>query len=391
MELVLATKNLDKVKEIKDALKKLKLRILTFGDFPNFPDVEEDEDSLYGNALKKARTIAKFSRKLSLADDSGLEVEALGGAPGVFSARFAGEEASYEDNNLKLLSLLEGVPLEKRKATFRCTIAISEGNKQKVVEGVCKGIILTEMIGSNGFGYDSLFKPEGSGRSFAQMSLKEKEKLSHRGRALKKAKEILKDWESRLVLGLTGSIGSGKSTVARMFQELGAEIINADKVGHSLLEKKEVREGIIKNFGTSVLNEKGKIERRKLGSIVFQDKERLRELNSIIHPLMFSEIKRRITFSEARIIIIDAAILLEAGWDSLVDKVIVVNASHQTRRKRIKESSLLGSKEVEGIIKAQFSQDEKIQRADFLIENEEGIEESKRQVERIWGKLVARC
>lgn len=391
MDLVLATRNLDKVKEIKDALKKLKLRIFTFRDFPDFPDVEEDEDSLYGNALKKARTIAKFSRKLSLADDSGLEVGALGGAPGFLSARFAGQEASYEDNNLKLLSLLQGVSLDKRKATFRCTIAISQGNKERVVEGVCKGIILTEMVGSNGFGYDSLFEPEGSGRSFAQMSLKGKEKISHRGRALRKAKEILKDWESRLVIGLTGSIGSGKSTVARMFQELGAEIIDADKVGHSLLEKKEVRESVVKNFGSSVLDKEGKIERRKLGRIVFEDRKRLEELNSIIHPLIFSEIKRKITFSQARIIIVDAAILLETGWDSLMDKVIVVNASHETRRKRIKESSLLSSREVEGIIKAQFSQDEKIQRADFLIENEEGIEESKRQVERIWSKLVARC
>ncbi len=223
------------------------------------------------------------------------------------------------------------------------------------------------------------------------MSLKEKEKLSHRGRALRKAKEILKDWESRLVLGLTGSIGSGKSTVARMFQELGAEIIDADKVGHSLLEKKEVRESIVKNFGSSILDKEGKIERRKLGRIVFQDRKRLEELNSIIHPLISSEIKRRITFSQARIIIIDAAILLETGWDSLVDKVIVVNASYETRRKRIKESSLLDSKEVEGITEAQFSQDEKIRKADFLIENEEGIEESKRQVGRIWSKFVARC
>ncbi|GAI28496.1 unnamed protein product, partial [marine sediment metagenome] len=188
-----------------------------------------------------------------------------------------------------------------------------------------------------------------------------------------------------------GSIGSGKSTVARMFQELGAEIIDADKVRHSLLRKKEARESIVKNFGSSILDKEGKIERRKLGGIVFRDKKRLEELNSIIHPLISSEIKRKITFSEARIIIIDAAILLETGWDSLVDKVIVVNASYESRRKRIKESSLLSSKEVEGIIKAQFSQDEKIQRADFFIENEKGIEESKRQVEQIWSKFVARC
>ncbi len=389
MDLVLATRNLDKIRELKDVLEKLKLRIFTFVDFPNSPCVEEDKDSLYGNALKKARTMAEFSEKLSLADDSGLEVEALGGAPGVFSARFAGREASYEDNNLRLLSLLEGISPGKRKATFRCVIAISQGDKDRVVEGVCEGTILSEMVGSNGFGYDSLFRPEGSSRSFAQMSLEEKGRISHRGKALRKAREILEDWDSRLVIGITGSIGSGKSTVARMFRELGAEIIDADKVGHSLLEKKEVRESIVKNFGSSVLDKKGKIERRKLGRVVFRDKKRLGELNSIIHPPMFSEIKRKITVSEARIIVVDAAILLEAGWDRLVDKVIVVNASRQTRIRRIEESGVLGSKEVEGIIKSQFSQDEKIERADFLVENEEGIERSKRQVERIWNEFGA--
>lgn len=391
MDLVLATRNLDKVREIKDALEKLKLRIFTFMDFPRFPYVEEDEDSLCGNALKKARAAARFSGKLSLADDSGLAVEALGGAPGVFSARFAGEKASYEDNNLKLLSLLKGVSLDKRKATFRCAIAISQGDKERVVEGVCEGTILPEMVGSNGFGYDPLFEPEDSVRSFAQMSLEEKEKISHRGKALRKAEKVLEDWENRLVLGLTGSIGSGKSTVARMFQGLGAQIIDADKVGHSLFEKKEVRESIVRNFGSSVLDREGRIERRKLGRIVFCDKKRLQRLNSILHPLMLGEMKRRITFSEARIIVLDAAVLLEAGWDSLVDKIVVVNASCESRRKRIKESSLLGSREIEGIIEAQFSQDEKIARADFLVENEKGLEETRRQVERILSKLVARC
>lgn len=391
MDLVLATRNSDKVKEIKNALKELKLRIFTFRDFSQFPSVEEDENNLYGNALKKARTIAQFSGKLSLADDSGLEVEALHGAPGVLSHRFAGQEASYEDNNLKLLSLLQGVPLEKRKATFRCAIAISQGNKERVVEGVCQGIILPKRMGSNGFGYDPLFQPDGSSSSFAQMSLEEKEKISHRGKALRKAKQVLQDWKSHLVLGLTGSIGSGKSTVARMFQELGAEIIDADKVGHQLLEKREVKESIVKNFGSSILNKEGRIERRKLGRIVFQDRKRLEELNSIIHPLIFGEIKRKITFSQARIIIVDAAILLEAGWNSLVDRVIVVGASYETGRKRVEENGLLSSKEVEGIIEAQFAQNEKIQKADFLIENEESIQETKRQVERVWRKLVAGC
>jgi dephospho-CoA kinase len=221
--------------------------------------------------------------------------------------------------------------------------------------------------------------------------LKEKEKISHRGKALRKAKQVLEDWKSHLVLGLTGSIGSGKSTVARMFQELGAEIIDADKVGHQLLEKREVKESIVKNFGSFILNKEGRIERRKVGRIVFQDRKRLEELDSIIHPLIFAEIKRKITFSQARIIIVDAAILLEAGWNSLVDRVIVVGASYETGRKRVEENGLLSSKEVEGIIEAQFAQNEKIQKADFLIENEESIQETKRQVERVWRKLVAGC
>jgi len=389
VDLVLATRNLDKIKEIKDALKDLKLKIFTFKDFSGFPFVKEDEDSLYGNALKKARIIAKFTGKTALADDSGLEVEALGGKPGVFSSRFAGKEASYEDNNRKLLSLLRGVPLQARKATFRCVIAISEGNnKERLAEGVCKGRILEEMKGSNGFGYDPLFEPEGSGKTFAQMNLREKDKFSHRGEALRKAKKILENWENSVVVGLTGNIGSGKSTVAGIFAELGAEVIDADKVGHNLLKRKEVKEKIIQRFGSSILNKKGEIERRKLRRIVFQDKKKLEQLNSILHPLISSEIKKKIIFSQARIIMVDAAILLETGWDSLVDKIIVVSASYKTRRKRIEENREFNQEEIEGIIKAQFSQDRKIQRADFLIKNEGSIEETKKQVEQIWKKLT---
>ena len=162
MELVLATQNLDKIKEIKDTFKDLGLKVFTFKDFSHFPSVVEDKETPHDNALKKARTIARFTGKIALADDSGLEVEALGGAPGIFSSRFAGEKASYEDNNRKILSLLEGVPLDERKAAFRCFIAISDGgNKEKVVEGICKGRILQEMRGEKGFGYDPLFQPEG--------------------------------------------------------------------------------------------------------------------------------------------------------------------------------------------------------------------------------------
>jgi len=196
MELVVATRNKDKVREIKELLSDLKVRVLTYEDFPNFPSVVEDGKSLKENALKKARAIAKFTGKLTLADDSGLEVEALGAAPGVFSSRFAGENATYEDNNQKLLSLLKGVPPEKRGAAFRCVIAIIDPEgREVVVEGVCRGRITEKPRGKGGFGYDPVFEPEGSERTFAQMSLEEKNRISHRAKALKKAKEVLRKLE----------------------------------------------------------------------------------------------------------------------------------------------------------------------------------------------------
>jgi len=222
------------------------------------------------------------------------------------------------------------------------------------------------------------------------MSLKEKEKISHRGRALRKARKILENWKNRVVIGLTGNIGSGKSTVAGMLAGLGAEIINADEIGHNLLKKKAVRKSVVQSFGASILAKNGEIKRRELGKVVFRDKKKLEELNRILHPLMFNEIKKRITFSEARIIIVDVAILLEAGWDSLVDKILLVSASSQARGKRIKEKTGLSSEEIDGIMRAQFSQDEKTRRADFLIENEGNIEETRKQVEQFWNKLVSR-
>lgn len=195
MELVLATRNQDKIREIKEVLADLKVKILTYENFPDFPEVREDGDTLRDNALKKARAVARFTGKVALADDSGLEVKALGGAPGVFSSRFAGEDASYEDNNCKLLSLLKGVPPEKREATFRCVIAISDPQeREKIVEGVCGGKIVEKNEGKEGFGYDPIFKPEGFTRTFAQMSLEEKNQISHRAKALKKAKEALIKW-----------------------------------------------------------------------------------------------------------------------------------------------------------------------------------------------------
>lgn len=388
MELVLATKNEDKIREIKEALRNLPIRILTFKDFPKLPPLVEDKVTLYGNAQVKARTVAKFTHKIALADDTGLEVEDLGGAPGVFSSRFAGEEASYEENNRKLLSLLRKVPLERRRATFRCVMVISNGGKrEKAVEGTCQGRIVRRMRGKAGFGYDPLFEPQGYNRTFAQLSLKEKNRISHRGKALEKAKKILKEWPKSKVIGLTGNIGCGKTTVSQMFEDLGAEVIEADAIGHRLLEKEKVKKRVVSIFTKRVLNGKGSISRKKLRNLVFKDKKKLGQLNSILHPLIVKEIKRKIKASQSNLIVIDAAVLLEAGWNSLVDKILVVTTPYHTQLKRIKDQGDFSPAEIKGIMEAQLPQSEKIKRADLVIENEGSVEKTREQVRKIWEKL----
>jgi XTP/dITP diphosphohydrolase len=192
MKLLLATRNKHKILEIKDAFKNLNLEILTLDNFPQIPEIEEDGKTLTENALKKAREVYKHSGILSLADDTGLEVDFLNGAPGVYSARFAGEKASYSDNCKKLLKVLENVSLEKRTATFKCIIALVGNNLEKITEGVCKGRILNELRGTNGFGYDPLFYVEEYGKTFAEMELELKNKISHRARALQKMAKVLK-------------------------------------------------------------------------------------------------------------------------------------------------------------------------------------------------------
>jgi len=195
MELVLATRNSDKIREIKHILREMEVTFLTFRDFLDFPHTRETGVTLEENALIKARDICRFTGKFTLADDSGLEVNALSGIPGVFSSRFAGPQATYEDNNEKLLSLLRGVPEERRGAQFRCVIAlIDPWGKEKVGEGICPGRILSQFRGSNGFGYDPLFQPLGFNNTFAQMDIKEKNQISHRFQALQKAKLIIQNW-----------------------------------------------------------------------------------------------------------------------------------------------------------------------------------------------------
>lgn len=195
LEVIVATRNKGKLREFRDALKGMNLRIYGLSDLPDAPEVEEDGDSFTENALKKARFYAAYFGKLTLADDSGLEVDRLAGRPGVYSARYAGERASSRENNLKLLRELEGISISKRRARFRCVVAIkSPAGKEAIVEGSCTGRIGFKEKGRKGFGYDPLFIVPGEGRTMAQLSLEEKNRISHRGNALKKIRRIIQSF-----------------------------------------------------------------------------------------------------------------------------------------------------------------------------------------------------
>jgi XTP/dITP diphosphohydrolase len=192
MQLVLATNNEDKIREIRHLLDDLPVTILTRDDFLDFPDIEETGTTLEQNALLKAGGIAQFTDLPALADDSGLEVDALDGAPGVYSSRYAGENVTYADNNRKLLRELQGVPQDKRTARFRCVIAIdwADGTTD-TVDGVAEGIITEDVADGNGFGYDPIFYHTESGKRFSEMTLEEKNRVSHRGKALQLARDAI--------------------------------------------------------------------------------------------------------------------------------------------------------------------------------------------------------
>jgi XTP/dITP diphosphohydrolase len=196
-EIIIATKNRGKVREIRRALRGLGLHILALSDFLGVPEIEEDGKSFTENALKKARFYSRHFGKLTLADDSGLEVDILKGLPGIYSARYAGEGASHQENNRKLLKEMEGIPISKRGARFRCVIAlVSPDGRELVTEGSCKGRIGFREVGRKGFGYDPLFILPQYGKTMAQLSMEAKNRISHRGKALRKLRKILrKSWE----------------------------------------------------------------------------------------------------------------------------------------------------------------------------------------------------
>ncbi|MBN2030552.1 XTP/dITP diphosphatase [bacterium] len=192
-QLVLATRNRDKVKEIRHIMMNGHWEFLSLLDFPEMAEVAEDGKTLLDNALKKARAAYRWTKTASIADDTGLEVDQLNGDPGVRSSRFAGENVSYRDNNEKLLRLLQDVPREKRTARFRCIVVFADGRKEKWVEGICEGIVLSEYCGVGGFGYDPLFYVPEKGKTFAEMSREEKNAISHRGKAFRLMGEWLKN------------------------------------------------------------------------------------------------------------------------------------------------------------------------------------------------------
>ncbi len=191
-QIVLATRNRDKVFEMRETLAELPVKILTLDIFPSAPEVIEDGDTLEANAAKKALAIHSHTGLPALADDTGLFVDALGGAPGVYSGRYAGENASYRDNVQKLLAAMQGVPEHQRRAEFRSVIAFAVEGEVRFIKGACAGNIGYAPKGSGQFGYDPVFIASATGRTFAEMSLAEKNDVSHRGRALSAFKEFLR-------------------------------------------------------------------------------------------------------------------------------------------------------------------------------------------------------
>lgn len=193
--LLIATRNKHKLQEIQRILYDFPVQPISLDDISPLPEVLEDGESFAENAVKKARENARLSGELTLADDSGLMVDALQGAPGVYSARYSGMDASDESNNQKLLQELKNVPPQERGAQFICVIAAADPQgKVRTVEGICQGRITYQPSGNGGFGYDPLFIPEGYSCTFAELIPAEKNAISHRGRALQQIQTLLADW-----------------------------------------------------------------------------------------------------------------------------------------------------------------------------------------------------
>ena len=197
-QLLLATRNLHKLREVREILAGTDFEVVSIDDFEGIPEIVEDGDSFQANADKKARTLAQITGRTAIADDSGIEVDYLGGAPGIYSARFAGVEGSGADaaNNRLLIEKLQGVPAEERTARYRCVLAIvTPDGEARYSSGSVEGLIVDEPGGEGGFGYDPHFLVAGdpAGRRMAELSPNEKNAISHRGKALRELLPLLEE------------------------------------------------------------------------------------------------------------------------------------------------------------------------------------------------------
>ena len=184
MKIVVATHNKDKFKELYHGLKSLKIKLLSLDDFPEIGEIIEDGKTLEENALIKARTVNQLTSLPAISDDTGLFVDALNGDPGIYSARYAGENSTYLDNVNKMLHELKNIPEGKRQAKFSTVMAYVDGKRELIAEGFVKGIISNKIKGIGGFGYDSIFYVCNKGKTFSEMSIEEKNLISHRSRAI---------------------------------------------------------------------------------------------------------------------------------------------------------------------------------------------------------------
>ena len=193
MKVVIATHNRDKMKEIQGVISDLGWEVISLYDFPKIEEIEENGKTLEENALIKAREVFKKTGIATISDDTGLEVEALEGAPGVYTARYAGEDCSYSDNVKKLLKDMNKIPMPNRGAKFKTVMVFKDKNKELIVEGIVKGKISRESKGDDGFGYDPIFYVTEYDKTFAEMTMSEKNKISHRGNAFNHLIDSIKE------------------------------------------------------------------------------------------------------------------------------------------------------------------------------------------------------
>lgn len=198
MKLIIATRNVHKLKEITTILGNIRWEIIALSELDLNFEIIEDGKTFKENARKKAESVMEKFGYITLGEDTGLEVDVLNGQPGIYSARYAGQKATYEQNRIKLLNALKNVPILKRTARFRCTCALAfpkSFNKTiEVFESICEGHIAEQPSGTGGFGYDSIFIPQGYNKTFAELLPEEKNKISHRGKALKKVRTFLEEF-----------------------------------------------------------------------------------------------------------------------------------------------------------------------------------------------------